>query len=92
MIYTELYQEFETLMEAKITDVAEKLGFDDASEFFSTLQDTLNEKEGYEQGEREQATFDAVVASYDYEKFVKLMRTKAKGKVAMQKAFFRGDE
>ena len=87
MIYTELYNEFETLMEEKISDVAEKLGFDDATEFFSTLQDTLNEKEGYEQGEREQATFDAVVASYDYEKFVKLMRGKAKGKMAMARAF-----
>ena len=48
--------------------LAAQLGFDDAGEFFATLQETLNEKEGYEQGEREQATFDAVVASYDYEK------------------------
>ncbi|GMH52114.1 hypothetical protein TrLO_g7459 [Triparma laevis f. longispina] len=87
MIYTDLYSEFEKLMEEKISDVAEKLGFDDATEFFSTLQETLNEKEGYEQGEREQATFDAVVASYDYEKFVALMRGKAKGKMAMARAF-----
>lgn len=87
MVYTKLYKEFEALMEDKIVDVAEKMGFDDATEFFRTLQDTLNEKEGYAQGELEQATFDHVIASYDYTSFVKLMRNKARGKMQMAAAF-----
>ncbi|GMI55193.1 hypothetical protein ScalyP_jg8209 [Parmales sp. scaly parma] len=87
MIYTDLYKEFELLMEDKITEVALKLEFENASDFFEELQQTLNEKGDFAQGEREQATFDGVLASYDYEKFVKLMRSKAKGKMKMARAF-----
>eukprot|EP00520_Triparma_pacifica_P019209 CAMPEP_0118653456 /NCGR_PEP_ID=MMETSP0785-20121206/11839_1 /TAXON_ID=91992 /ORGANISM="Bolidomonas pacifica, Strain CCMP 1866" /LENGTH=144 /DNA_ID=CAMNT_0006545997 /DNA_START=123 /DNA_END=554 /DNA_ORIENTATION=+ len=83
MIYMDLYKEFESLMESKILGVAEKMGFEDAGEFFGMLQETLNEKEGYAQGELEQATFDAVLSSYDYTAFVKFMRKKAEGKAKM---------
>jgi hypothetical protein len=86
MIYTDLYNEFEKLMETKILGVAEKMGFDDAAEFFCQLQETLNEKEGYAQGELEQATFDAVLSSYDYTAFVNFMRKKAEGKVRLERS------
>ncbi|GMI08866.1 hypothetical protein TrRE_jg11210 [Triparma retinervis] len=87
MIYMDLYKDFESLMEQKILIVAEKMGFDDAADFFGQLQETLNEKEGYAQGELEQATFDAVLSSYDYTAFVKFMRKKAEGKAKMAAAF-----
>ena len=74
MSYTDMYKEFEGLMEEKITGVADKMGFDSAVEYFEALQECLGEKEGYAQGELEQKTLDVVIASYDYDKFIEALR------------------
>lgn len=50
----------------------------------------LGEKEGSEMGELVQKTLDVVIASYDYDKFIAVMRTKAKGRAAVMRNMFGG--
>jgi hypothetical protein len=91
MVYTEMYKEFEALMEEKIVGVANQMGFEDAVEYFQTLQACLEEKEenGFA-GEEVQKTLDIVIASYDYDRFIDVMRTKAKGRAAVMRDMFGG--
>ena len=110
LVWSEVYREFETLMEEKLEDIARSLGFDDIQEFFKALKLELGEDgdggaggnggagdnggsganggSGGSGGQnrKEARMLSLLVASYDYEKFVALMKIKARKVVQREKS------
>ena len=80
--WTNLYESFECLMESKLEDIALEMGFSNHSDFFSALRASLaSASEGKATLTKEQRMMDMLVASYDYEKFVVLMKIKARNRL-----------
>lgn len=87
--WTSIYGEFEALMESKLEDIAIEMGISNVADFFEALKSSLAsadgggiERSGFGDGARlvtkEQRMMDMLVSSYDYEKFVVLMKIKTR--------------
>jgi len=109
LLWSEIYGNFEELMEEKLEDIAVSLGFSDSQQFFEALKLKLgvegggggggarggetDKKAGGNGGQnrKEARMLNLLVASYDYEKFVSLMKIKAR-KVLVQRERSAGEE
>ena len=74
--WTSLFQQYEAIMEDKLHDISKSLGFSSTKEYFSALQDRIEEDDAAAGGGREAKMLNLVLASMEYTKFVALMQIK----------------
>lgn len=90
LAWSSIYTSFEELMESKLKDIGASLGFSDAASFYDELRSKVDED--VSRDAKEQRMMDLLVSSYDYEKFVVLMRIKAASARQEEKAEDEKDE
>ena len=88
--WTGIYRQFEALMERKLGEIGAQLGYPDERAFYEELRARLD-SDGSKDG-KQQRMVDLIVSSYDYGKFVALMRIKAKSLAAKREEEKMGEE
>jgi hypothetical protein len=70
--YTDLYKKYEALLEDHLNEFAQQKGYNSGAEFYEALSKAASENE------RSNKMMQMVLAAADYDKFVNLIRIKAK--------------
>ena len=71
--FTEIFHEFEALIDSRLTGFAQEEGFDSVKDLFQTVEAVA------EEDPRAAKMVQLVLAASDYEQFVRLMWLKARG-------------